>query len=93
MQGAVIIFSMIYGAQQYFILKKGAQPDFSGNSGQILIYYPTGAHIQVSHFGVSHLTLRQADSLAGTEKDCVRVFCQKAVVISQICPGYGVSLN
>ncbi len=57
-QGLVVLFSVLHRIQQDLVPEKAPVPDGPCNPRQFLVNNPTGADIQVPHFGVAHLALR-----------------------------------
>ncbi|MNC29076.1 hypothetical protein D3C75_773130 [compost metagenome] len=78
--GAVLL-GVADRAQQGFVLEEISVADGLGNAGQVLIYDPACADIQVSNFRVAHLAFRQTYSLAASGEGGVRKFSLNAVIV------------
>lgn len=66
-------------AGQHRIGEEGAFFDFNVQTGQILIHDTTRAEVYVTHFGVTHLAVRQPDFQTGCVNQGVRTFCPQCV--------------
>ena len=66
-------------ASQYRVGKEGALFNFNVQTGQILIHDAARAEVDVAHFGVAHLAIRQTDFQAGSVNQGMRAFCPQCV--------------
>ena len=61
MQGGPVLFAVFRCSQEFRILEEVAVSDLLGDSGQLLVYHPAGAHVHVADLGVAHLSVGKAD--------------------------------
>ena len=59
---------------------------------EVLIYYPSCTEVEVSHFGVAHLSVRKADILSAGLKVAERIFFPEGLDVGSplrvdgVCP-------
>ena len=81
-----------HGREQGFILKKCPVLDFLRDAGQLLIDDPARADVQMPHFGVAHLPVRQADVSARGAELRMGIFLPELFNIRAALDGDGVAL-
>ena len=91
-QGAVLFFHAVDDGKESFILEEVAVLDVAGDAGQLLIDDATSADVGMTNFGVTHLTVRQADKFARSLQLAGLVIGKKAVEYGGICYLYSVVL-
>ena len=57
--GRIILLGILHRLKQRFVFEKVAVLDLLGDSGQLLIYDASCAHVQMTHLRVSHLAVGQ----------------------------------
>ena len=77
---------------QYRVGEEGAFFNFHIETGQVLIDDTTGAQVDVTHFGVPHLTVRQANFQAGCIDQGMRTFGPQGVHYRRFSAVNGVIL-
>src|SRR5690606_11319790 len=92
-QLASVLLHVADGSEEGFVFKKAPIPDRLRHPGQILVDDPAGADIEVTHFGVAHLSLRQADGLAAGPKKGVGIAGPVAVKVGLFRLGDGVPVG
>ena len=65
-QGAVLFLHAVDDRKESFVLEEVAVLDVAGDAGQLLIDDAAGTDVGMTNFGVTHLTIRQADEFAGS---------------------------
>ena len=60
MKGAVIFSAVLHRLKQSGIFKKGTILNLLCDPSQFLVHNPPGPHVQMSHLGIPHLSLRQS---------------------------------
>ena len=78
-KGRIILFTVFHSRKQGRILEEIPILDFLGNSGKLLVYDAPRPHIQMSHLGISHLSVRKADSHAAGVSSHKGIFLHQPV--------------
>ncbi len=66
-------------AGQHRVCKEGAFFNFNIQTGQILVDNASGTQVDVSNFGVAHLTIGQTHFQAGRINQCMRTLCPQCI--------------
>ena len=79
MKARSILLCIVNRFQERLVFKEPAVLDLLRDPGQILIHDPSGAHVQVSHLGASHLPFRKAHGKAAGIAQGEGAFLHQAV--------------
>ena len=82
----------VYRAGQHRVREEGTLFDFNIETGQVLVDDTTGAQVNVTHFGVTHLTIRQANFEARRVNQGMRTFCPQRIHDGSFCSENSVIL-
>ena len=82
----------IDGLAQGGILEEVAVADFLGDTGQFLVDHAAGADVDVTHFGVTHLTIGQTHVHAGTGDQGAGVVLGETIEDRGVGGGNGIEL-
>ena len=64
-QIGIVLFTVIDGAEQFFVLEEYAVLDIFGDQCQVLIYDAAAAHVHMADLGVAHLAIRKTYEQSG----------------------------
>ena len=92
MQGRIIGFHILAGRQQDFVFKKVPVLDRLGDLGQILINNAPGAHIQMAHLRISHLSFGKSYCHSAGISFHKRIFFHQLIHYRSLCLCHCISL-
>src|SRR5690606_5668975 len=90
---APVFLHVTDGSEEGVVFKEASLPDRLRHPGQILVDDSTCADVQVTHFGIAHLTLRQSHGLAAGLKKGMGIFRPVAVEMGLLRLGDGIAVG
>ena len=79
MECGIVLLAVVYRFHQRFVLKECSVLDLLGDTCKFLIHDAACAHVQVAHFGVTHLSVGKSDSHAASISFYKRALCHQLV--------------
>ena len=79
MQRLAVGDGLVHGTSQRRIIEERTVLDRLVDAGEALVHHPAGAQVHMAHFGIAHLSVRQANLDTGGGKQGVRAVLPQPV--------------